>query len=145
MWYVYSSLPSSDASSDGSYPPSPPSSPKPPRRHPHPAYGTLPCICLDTSVASLVLNGELLTSEKYDELMCIVTKWKEPVDKDGGPMNFPPTRACILTFEWVQQNFGNFSCHPSLCRRRITSQSWGEFLLSEHLVLRLWSLWSFYH
>ena len=109
MWYVYSSLPSSDASSDGSYPASPPSSLKPPRRHSHPAYSTLPCICLDTSVASLVLNGKLLTSEKYDELMCIVTKWKEPVDKYGGPMNFPPTRACILAFEWVQQNFGSFT------------------------------------
>ena len=67
-------------------------------------------MCMDTSVASLVLDGRLLSGDEVtlDELLCVVTKWKDPVEKFGGPRNFPPTYRAITTYEWVRSNFGSF-------------------------------------
>ena len=43
-----------------------------------------------------------------DELLCVVTKWKDPLKKFGGPRNFPPMYRAIATYEWVRSNFGSF-------------------------------------
>ena len=58
---MYTALPASD-SSDGSLPPSPDGScvHRPPRL----PKSTLPVMCMDTSVASLVLDGRLLSGDE---------------------------------------------------------------------------------
>ena len=106
LWYMFSTLPVSNLSLSSSSDSSHEDIPARPRR---PTRSGVEVIVMDMSVATLLLDGALLSdNDKADQLVYCNKKMKVAVEQRGSIMSFPPCKHSISIFEWVRKNYGQF-------------------------------------